>query len=143
MKFILLLLALTSFACNQDSKSHDTNDSQISITDNKLILGEWGIYSTSDGGSVIMCNVCPKILFTEAAAFVTKPSGAIETFTWTLKKNVLTVSYINPAIYRTERTFPDSIYKTVFIKQNKQSQLEIHNIGSDQSYYLLTNHFTQ
>jgi hypothetical protein len=136
MKFLLIFLALTSFACNQDLKSHAADDSKISITDNKLIIGEWGIYSTSGGGSVTMCNVCPKILFTEVAAFVTNPSGAIETFTWTLKNNVLTVSYINPAIDRINRTFPDSIYNTVFIKQNKQSELEIHKIKSDQSYLL-------
>jgi hypothetical protein len=136
MKFLIILLALTSSACNQDFKSNGADDSKISITDNKLIIGEWGIYLTSGGGSVTICNVCPKILFTEVAAFVTTPSGAIETFTWTLKNNLLTVSYINPALPPINRTFPDTVYNTVFIKQNKQSELEIHNVKSDQSYLL-------
>ena len=127
---IIVIAILVLISCNQDPDHNLKKE----ITDNKEIVGQWGIYSTSSDGVSNLFNVCPTVLFiSEGTAFVTKPSGAIETFKWSLKKNKLTVSYISSII---GKTFPDTLYTTVFVKQNKQSQLEIQKIEGSYSFLL-------
>lgn len=85
----LLLLA----ACTYDKRDSDgvavsaTTDKESktnlqSTKDN--LVGQWGIYNTSDGAMTTSCNACPTIIFYESGtATINYPNGTNETIKWT------------------------------------------------------------
>ena len=119
-------------SCNYNIEPN--NNLSAEISDNKEIIGSWSIYSTSNQRLTYICNACPTVLFiSDGTAFITNHSGGIEVFNWTLKKNVLTVSYINHTV---NKTFSDTAYNIGFSEQKKLSELNIYTIKGDQTYFL-------
>lgn len=67
---MLLLLLVTS--CSYENTEEE-----------KIIIGDWGIYVSVFDGTRTMCNVCPKIHFEgNRNAILTLPSGQEEPYNW-------------------------------------------------------------
>src|SRR5436305_4734722 len=117
MKYFLTLIITISFAaCNQNDKHNSDIEMKralidTSITDNKDIIGQWTMCSTSGNGVMTNYNVCPKVLFSIYGTGSITFSGRVENFGWTLKKNALAISNM---VKNSNNAFLDTTYIASF-----------------------------
>jgi hypothetical protein len=136
--FLTLIITISLAACNQNNKHNSDIEMKrvlidTSITDNKDIIGQWTMCSTSGNGVMTNYNVCPKVLFSIYRTGSITFSGRVENFGWTLKKNALTISNM---VKNSDNTFLDTTYIVSFSKEKNSIGLQIRNITNDGVFYL-------
>ena len=126
MKHLIIVLAiLLLFSCNHDNRSGKIKDLvKNTIQKPNLLIGEWCVYETLNKGVKTMCNVCPKVSFSnDQTATVIFPSGVKENLKWTVSGNKLILTIIDNK--NLAKIFPDSQYEMSFTKEKDFIELEL------------------
>ena len=146
MKYLLISICLLAFfSCNQDNSIETKNtvnrSSNIQISDNTNIFGNWVMCSTDDNGIMTQMNVCPTVSFFESGlgsvgvvstTFDSPPSN-LEYFRWNFKKGILTIVNYKPT---QNSTFSDTTYSALITKKSNKSELVIYQVSHGYSFYL-------
>jgi len=100
MRTTKLIFAILIFlSCDNKSKPDNSGES-VTVdnkeTTNNELIGDWGIYVTSDGQLEARCNACPNVFFKKGGTgTVTYPTGTTEQIKWTIQKDKLTIKNIS------------------------------------------------
>ena len=138
---LLLLSILSCSQTNSNGKIKLLGLEDLKVSDNTDIFGNWGMCATSGKDAMIQMNVCPIVSFnysgtgyvgTLSTSFYNATS-TFEYFKWTFKNGILTITNFKPTL---NSTFPDTTYSVIITKQRNKSDLVIHQVSHDYSYYL-------
>ncbi len=132
--FSICVLAIIS--CNENASRSEKEILLDSFknTDNKNILGNWVMCSTSGNGIMTQLNVCPTISFkNDGTGSVANSSMLFENFNWSFKKGILTILYYGGS---SAKTFEDTNYYAIIKKLNNEMDLTIREQKKDYSFYL-------
>ena len=132
------ILSLFLFSCNQETptneKKQQEKSTNLHVTDNKEIIGNWTMCSASGNGMMTQYNVCPTVSFlNNGTGYVGNSSILAEYFSWTLKKRALSI-YCKDTIYNS--TFFDTFYNVIISKQSDRLNLVISQTKKDYAFYL-------
>jgi hypothetical protein len=132
----LFLAACTSDKTDNNVQTPPTKDNNVVIpkrqTTKDDLIGEWGIYATSNDSVVTLCNVCPTVTFSENGTATINYSGRLfgDKIKWKREKQTLTIE--NVTINDNTGEFVDGKYTLTFDKD----ELEMRELGTRYSHTL-------
>lgn len=138
MRTTLTILILFFLSCDNKTKKDGLEEKPIlENREDKSddIVGDWGIYVTSDGSLSANCNDCPRVFFKEdGTGTITFPTGTTEQIEWTRQKDKLTIKNIiaNSQV----REFDNGDYSVNLIKTKTFLEMTLTKMGQS-NYFIL------
>lgn len=129
---IFIYYLLTVFSCNPEtssSKVDDIKSTDLTVSDNADIFGNWTMCATSENGAIYQMNNCAIVVFNKnGTGRIERNSIISETFTWKLKTPSLVINSSKNS------EFSDTFYYATITKRDGRIDFILNH--NDKKYYL-------